>query len=179
MPIVEMQPSRKTQAKTGAAIGGGAAIVGLFSAAVISAATPEIQKWEGRRNYPYYDIVRVLTVCDGETHNVQMRQYSNSECDAMTGKRMRIFADAITPCLPPTLPVQIQVAVLVTSYNIGARAFCSSSISRNMKAGKLVAGCQAIRLYNKARIGGKLTIVKGLDRRRRAESALCLQGAYG
>lgn len=166
----------KAQAKVAAKTAGTAGAVGLFAAGVIALATPEVQKWEGRRLYPYYDVVKVLTVCDGETHGVRMRPYTNAECDAMTGKAMRRTADGIAPCLPNTLPVQAQVAVLVTAYNIGPGAFCGSSIARRMRAGDVVGGCNAIALWNKGRIRGKLVVIRGLDLRRKAERSLCLKG---
>lgn len=156
---------------------GAAGAVALFSAGVIAMATPQVQKWEGRRLYPYYDIVKKLTVCDGETHGIELRPYSNAECDAMTGKAMRRTADGITPCLPRVLPIMVQVAILVTAYNIGTGAFCGSSISRLMRQGDVRAGCNAIALWNKGRINGKLVVVRGLDLRRQAERGLCLKGA--
>lgn len=151
--------------------------VALFSAAVIAMATPEVQKWEGRRLYPYYDVVKVLTVCDGETHGVQMRPYTAAECDAMTGRAMRRTADGIRACVPATLHVFGQIAVLVTAYNIGVGAFCGSSISRLMRAGDIAGGCRAILKWNKGRVNGRLVVIRGLDLRRKAESAMCLRGA--
>lgn len=148
----------------------------LFSAAVLAMATPEIKQWEGRRLYPYLDIVQKLTVCDGETHGVQMRYYAPAECDAMTGRALKRTADGIRPCLPPVLAIQIQVSTLLTAYNIGVAAFCKSSISRLMRAGDLVGACNAILLWNKGRINGKLVAIQGLTNRRAAERNLCMAG---
>jgi lysozyme len=163
---------------SGRAIGAAGAVGGasLFTAAILAMATPEIQRWEGRRLYPYFDIVGKLTTCDGETHGVEMRPYTTAECDAMTARRLKIVAEEIRPCLPPSLPAQIQVSTLLTAYNTGAPAFCGSSISRKMRAGDLAGGCRAILAWNKGRIGGKLVVIRGLDLRRKAESALCMKG---
>lgn len=156
----------------------GVGTAGLFSAAVLTLATPEIRKWEGRRNYPYYDVVRILTVCDGNAQGkIDIRYYSDSECDAMTGKVMKKTADEIRPCLPGTLSIQTQVAVLVNSYNIGSGQFCKSSISRKMREGDIAGGCDAMLLYDKARSHGKLIMIQGLRNRRLAERALCLKGS--
>jgi len=169
----DTRPPMRTKYLAPVGAAGGAV---LFGAAVLAMATPELQRWEGRRLYPYYDVVRVLTVCDGETNNVQMRPYSPAECDAMTGRRLRIVADGIKRCLPPVLSIEGQVAVLLTAYNIGVGGFCGSSISRLMKAGDIAGGCRAILKWNKGRIKGHLVVIRGLDLRRKAESALCLKG---
>lgn len=171
-----MVEEAKTSRTKKIVVGGAAA--GLFSAAILAAAQPQLQKWEGRRNYPYYDVVKILTVCDGNTQGkITLRYYTDAECDAMTGKVMQKTADQIRHCIPSTSDANVQVAVLVNAYNIGTAAFCKSSISRKLLAGDLVGGCNAMLLYNKARKNGQLIVFQGLKNRRLAERALCLKGS--
>ncbi|PJE29977.1 hypothetical protein CVM39_08810 [Pseudooceanicola antarcticus] len=59
---------------------------------------------------------------------------------------------------------------------MGAGAFCGSSMSRRALAGDLAGACDALLMWNKARMKGRLQPVRGLTRRREAERDLCLQG---
>ncbi|MBY5974980.1 glycoside hydrolase family protein, partial [Ferrimonas balearica] len=78
--------------------------------------------------------------------------------------------------LPAQLPDQTRAAFVSAAYNIGAGAFCGSSMSRRAQAGDLVGACDALLMWNKARVKGVLRPVTGLTRRRQAERALCLEG---
>ncbi len=68
---------------------------------------------------------------------------------------------------------------MLAAYNIGAGAFCGSSMSRRAQAGDLAGASDALLMWNKARVDGVLQVVRGLDRRRAAERTLCLQGLTG
>ena len=58
------------------------------------------------------------------------------------------------------------------AFNLGTRTFCASSMSRKALAGDLPGACAALSLYVYA--GG--VRMRGLERRREAEKALCLKG---
>jgi len=146
---------------------------GAVLAAVIALALPVVQHFEGRSLVAYRDIVGVATICDGETRGVKMGDTAtDAECDAMTEAAVAQFEAAIRPCLPADLPTETRAAFVVTAYNIGAGAFCKSTMARKANAGDLRGACDALLLWNKA--GGQ--VVRGLDRRRQAERALCLRG---
>ena len=51
-------------------------------AVAMALAVPLVAKWEGKRNDPYLDLVKIPTVCYGET-NVAMRHHSDAECRDM------------------------------------------------------------------------------------------------
>lgn len=141
--------------------------------AALSLATPEIMRWEGKRNLPYRDIGGVLTVCHGETQ-VAMRRYSDAECAAMLTRHLRDrYAPPVLRCVP-ALAVRPAVfaATLSLSYNIGPSAFCRSDAARRFRAGQWRAGCDAMRAW--VRAGGRR--IPGLVRRREAERRLCLTG---
>lgn len=161
-----MTEERKPPSK--AAIGG---TLGL--AAAVALATPLIQKWEGKRNDPYRDIVGVLTVCYGETANVQMRRYSDAECSAMLGKSIEKHAKPVLACTPAlgTRPYELAAAISL-AYNVGTSAYCKSTADRRFDAKNWRGGCDAILMWNKA--GGRY--VQGLANRRREERKLCLKG---
>jgi lysozyme len=161
MPQERKPPSKKVIAGT------------LISAAAIAVATPLIQRWEGRSLDPYSDIVGVRTVCDGETR-VQMRRYTNAECDAMTAKAIRNdFGPKVLACTPGLRDQPNQLAAAISlSYNIGSGNYCRSTVARRFNAGNLRGGCNAFTMWNRA--GGRF--VQGLANRREAERAVCLKG---
>jgi lysozyme len=152
----------------GKAVGGAAVAL----AAAMALAVPAVHELEGRRNDPYYDIVHVLTVCDGETHGIERRRYSNAECDAMTLGSLQKYGAAVQQCLPANVPVPTLAAFSVFAYNVGAPKACGSSAAGKIRAGDIRGGCDGLMAWVYA--GGKP--VKGLYNRRRAERTLCLKG---
>lgn len=146
-------------------------------AAVVALALPMVKLWEGRSLVAYRDIAGIPTICDGETRGVEMGDTATAEeCDRMTAAAVREFERAIRPCLPADLPTETRAAFVVTAYNIGAAAFCASSMSRRALAGDLRGACDALMMWTKARVNGRLQEVRGLVNRRTAERKLCLAG---
>lgn len=131
--------------------------------------------YEGLRLTAYRDIVGVPTVCFGETRGVRLGdRYSVEDCKAMLGDALIEFESGMRRCLtkPDAIPDRTYVAFLSLTYNIGVGAFCRSSVARLANQGQITAACNAMLAWNKA--GGK--VVKGLQRRRVEERALCLTG---
>ena len=164
MPEFELQPKRSV-AKP---VAGGAAAVALAVTALI---TP----WEGKRNDPYLDIVKVPTVCYGET-KVAMRRYSDAECKAMLQSSVTsTYARQVFDCTPGLMDdrrVNQAAAAISLTYNIGATKYCRSTTARLFRAGRFAEGCRAIMQWRMA--GGR--VVQGLVNRRSAEVKLCLRG---
>jgi lysozyme len=147
-------------------------IAGL-TAAGATAALGLIATWEGKANVPYRDIVGVLTVCYGETANVQPRRYGDGECTDMLATSMLKHWDGIAKCsIIGTRPVRERVAHLSLAYNIGVSAWCSSSIPARLARDDGTA-CSVISQFNKARVAGVLVPVRGLTNRRESERAIC------
>lgn len=146
--------------------------IAMAVAGAVAIALPVIARWEGRSLDPYKDIVGVWTVCDGETR-VQMRRYTHAECDAMTRKAAGAFAAKVLACTP-TLRDRPQQLAAATSlaYNIGADAYCRSTVARRFNAGDLRGACNAFGAWVYA--GGRR--VQGLVNRRADETKLCLTG---
>lgn len=149
------------------------------TAAAAALAVTLIGGWEGLRTTAYRDVVGVPTVCYGETKGVKMGDsYTPAECKAMLVKSLEGYEKQMESALvaPEKLPDEVYVSFLSLTYNIGGGAFKKSSVARYANAGDLTKACNAIRLYNKGRIRGKLQVIKGLDNRRKAEEKLCLEG---
>jgi lysozyme len=132
--------------------------------------------FEGLKLYAYRDVIGVWTACYGETAGIKPgMKFSKATCDNMLVDSLVEHEQGMRACLdaPDALPVKVYVADLSLAYNIGAGAFCKSSIAAYQNAGRIAASCERFLLYVKA--GGK--VVKGLVVRRRKERALCLEGA--
>ena len=151
----------------------------VASAAVLAAAAaavPLVRGFEGQELTPYRDIVAQLTWCSGETQGIPKDEYTPAECDEMLARRLVEFSAAIAACLPPDTPFQIRVAFVSAAYNIGAPAFCGSSMSRRALAGDLRGACDALLMWDKGRVNGLLQRIRGLRLRREKERTLCLSG---
>lgn len=149
-----------------------AGVAGGGVAAGVAIALALIQPWEGKRNDPYLDIVRVATVCYGHTGDVDMgRRYSDEECRSILKKDVATHTAPILKCVPGLAdrPYQLGAAASL-AFNIGPKGFCGSTAARRFNAGNWRGGCDAFLFWNKA--GGR--VVKGLANRRRAEWKVCV-----
>jgi len=155
--------------------------VAIPAAAVVAGAVAIIMPFEGFSSRPYLDIVGKATYCYGETENVRWdKSYTRAECQALLEDRAYTgYYIPLTKCIPgyATLPQPTQEATLSFAYNLGTGAACNGSVGSLLSRGHIKEACDALLLYNKARIKGKLVKVKGLDKRRKAERQVCLQGA--
>lgn len=160
-PTPPKQPMTGRQ-KLGAIIGA-TAVPGLIAV---------VAQWEGKSNDPYKDLVGVWTVCYGETR-VEMRPYSDAECDEMLAEGLADFAGPVLKRNPELKGHDPQlIAAVSLSYNIGNAAYDRSTVARRFSNGDWVGACNAFLMWNKA--GGK--VVEGLKRRREAERRICLRG---
>jgi lysozyme len=155
------------------------AVIGAGFSAIGLAATLLIAPWEGKRNDPYLDIVKVPTVCYGETQ-VAMRRYSDAECASMLGDAVGgRYAPKVYACVPGlrTRPYPAAASISL-AYNIGTAGFCRSTAARRFNAGDWRGGCTAFGSWVKVtdRRTGKARVVPGLVNRRRAEIVICLKG---
>lgn len=65
-------------------------------------------------------------------------------------------------------------ALIALVFNIGAANFASSTLLKKLNAGDFEGAADQFLVWNKARVNGVLTELKGLTRRRQAERALFL-----
>lgn len=146
---------------------GGLVAVGV--AAVLALTALFVQPWEGRRHTPYYDIVGVLTVCDGHTgKDIEQRIYSNAECDAFLKADLAIANSYVRKCIVRPLTTNQESALTSAAYNIGPRVVCGSTLQRKANVGQPF--CAELLRWDMA--GGKK--IKGLTRRRQAEYNMCI-----
>jgi lysozyme len=146
-----------------------AAIIGTTAVAGLIAV---VGMFEGKSNDPYLDIVNVPTVCFGETR-VEMRHYTDAECDDMLAEGLADFAKPVLERNPTLKGHDAQlIAATSLAYNIGAAAYARSTVAKRFSAGDWKGACDAFLMWAKA--GGRE--VKGLRVRREKERAICLRG---
>lgn len=140
----------------------------VIGVAVLALALPVAAFFEGLVLKPTPDPIGIVSVCYGETQ-AKMREYTPDECRVMLAKSLRKHGEAILPCLPDELPEHVLAASLSFAYNVGAGAFCGSTMARKLKAGDIPGACAELSRWTYA--GGKQW--PGLVKRRAAERALC------
>jgi len=159
--ILPMEEPKSGKGKLTALVGGAAlgliAVVGMF---------------EGKSNDPYEDIVGVTTVCFGETR-VEMRRYTDAECDDMLAEGLSDFAGGVLKRNPELKGRDPQLlAATSLAYNIGVGAYNRSTVAKRFSAGNWKGACDAFLMWTKA--GGRE--IKGLRLRREKEREICLRG---
>jgi lysozyme len=182
--------------QTSAKPGRGKVVAGGLFAVALAIATPFIGGWEGKSNDPYFDIAHVQTVCFGETR-VEMRRYTDAECEAMLRDAVGEFMEPVAE-MTPTIAEKPKLLAAATSlsYNAGLANYRSSTVRRRFLARDFKGACLAFAAWNKSTVpaatarklmargetckrkanGAWLCTVKGLTNRRAAETKLCLEG---
>lgn len=137
---------------------------------------------EGLRQYAYRDPVGILTVCYGHTGpDVEAgRRYSLAECRALLDDDMSAALDAVEARFPG-LPVEVTASFGDATFNVGTSIIDTkkSTAARHLAAGELVAACNQLPRWNKARVAGVMVALPGLTKRRNAERDFCLRGVRG
>ncbi len=140
----------------------------------IAIAAVLIPDLEGLRYEPYRDVVGVLTVCYGHTGAdiVIGKRYTSGECKAMLDKDLVPFARSVERSVKIPASEYQKASLISFSYNVGVKAFESSTLLRKLNAGDSKGACDEMRRWNKA--GGK--VWKGLINRREVEREICNWG---
>lgn len=153
------------------------ALVGTVAATSLFATVPA---HEGLSYKAYRDIAGIWTICYGDTKNVRAGMVeTKAGCLERLERQLVAHAKPVMACsrrlAEPGREWQ-RAAAVSFAYNVGVGAYCRSSIDRHFDAANWRAGCNALMLYNKARVRGVLRPVRGLTRRRQEERAVCLRG---
>ena len=139
---------------------------------------------EGFRATAYCCPAGVPTIGFGTTkgvtfEDVGVRTITMAEATQLAALDLLFFENAVNR-LCVVIPTQAQLDSLVSlTYNIGVRAFSNSTVLRAHNRGDFMAAGRAFALFDKARVKGKLTVMKGLTRRRAEESAIYLSSLPG
>ena len=139
--------------------------------AVSAASLVAIATYEGYRGNAYQDSVGVPTIGFGETAGVKMGDKTTPERAlvqllASTEKH----ADAIRACIHVPLYQHEFDAYVSLSYQIGAGAFCRSTLIKKLNKGDYTGACNELDKWVYA--GGKK--LPGIVKRRQKEKETCL-----
>ena len=141
----------------------------------LAIAIAAVGAYEGLSLKAYPDIVGVPTICYGETKNVKLGQTATKEdCDSQLSARLIEFNQGVESCITRPLRDNERVAFVSLAYNIGAPAFCGSTLVKRLQATPpdYPGACAQILRWTYA--GGKQ--LPGLIKRRAAERQLCEAG---
>jgi lysozyme len=153
-----------------------AALVAMVGAPAAAIALMLTHQWEGEKLVGYRDIIGVVTACGGVTgpDAVLGKRYTKAQCDDLDSQAILAHARPVLACTPTLRGKQHALGAAISlTYNIGAPAYCRSTIAVKFNAGDIRGGCDGFPAWNKA--GGK--VVRGLVNRRAAERAECLKDA--
>jgi lysozyme len=167
-----LTPSKKVVAASAA--------TAAVTAAVISATTPFLAKWEGTDLVAVRDPIGTghpTTYCHGQTSEFGKvkvgTRFTPAQCDALLAKSLPTYLTPLQKCVKREVPVKVMAALLDAAYNAGPGAVCGSPMVRLANAGSLKQACAAFKGWY-VRSDGKVR--QGLINRRNSEAALCLEG---
>ncbi|MCA7948305.1 lysozyme [Burkholderia vietnamiensis] len=155
-----------------------AGVVGAAAAALLLSIVP---RFEGQVLVAQPDPIGIVTACNGDTKDVKLGQrFTPEECRARLEQRLIEHAEPVLKCTPTLKGRPYQLAAAVSfAYNIGPRAYCTSTTARRFNAGDLRGACRAMNESDGGRpqwvtAGGR--VLPGLVKRRADERALCERG---
>jgi lysozyme len=138
----------------------------------IALSVTSVASWEGLRTKVYPDAGGVATACYGETNGITKQEYTKVECEQMLRARLDVVASELSKCVTADMPDTRKNALISFAYNVGTGAACRSTAIRELNAGNVKAGCDALLKWTK--VDG--VELKGLVRRRKWEWEQCLLG---
>lgn len=129
--------------------------------------------FEGLREVAYRDPVGIPTICFGETKGVHMGDVkTEAGCRAMLGTRLQEFNDGVNGCVHVPMSDPRRAAVVSFTYNVGVKAFCSSTFAKRLNANDDHA-CDELLKWTKATYLGRRITLPGLVNRRNEERVYC------
>ena len=154
-------------------------LVSLGAGGALLLAAAFIGEKEGVSLVPYKDIGGVNTWCYGQTVGHSKARYTAQECDTDLLGSVRGYHKAVMQELPADTPASVQAAFTSAAYNAGVNRWRKSQMPVLARKGLWKAACDVLiqpRGVSRAwvaTVNGKP--VRGLENRRRAEHALCLE----
>lgn len=152
-------------ASTRLKVGAGAASL------VLSLAAGVVVHFEGYVPHTYADPVGIPTICYGHAGSdvTPGREATQAECQKLLEGDLAVAYGAVKRCVRVPLKPYEAAAFTSFTYNVGAEAFCRSTLVRKANAGDMPGACAEINRWVYS--GGEK--LPGLVRRRAAERALC------
>ena len=132
-----------------------------------------IKRWEGLKREAYQDVAGVWTIGYGHTRTAKPgMRISEPEAESLLRSDLLDAEKAVNQMVTVPLEQREFDALVSFVFNLGAGAFKSSSLLARINAGNKIDGAATLPAWNKAMVGGKLTPLLGLIRRRADELRL-------
>jgi lysozyme len=150
----------------------------VATAAVL--ASPLVVDYEAliKRTYPDPAPGGPVTGCVGATRDANGqpfrlgRTFTDHECLELLARDLIAHGVQVDRCITREIPNEVRAAVTSFAFNVGVGAACGSTLMRKLNAGDLRGACNELDRWVFA--GGQR--LRGLERRRAAEKAMCLRG---
>jgi lysozyme len=152
-----------TASKTGIGAGIGAGVLALV--------LPLVAYYEGMVPKTYADPVGILTICYGHT-GAQAKpgnELPPEQCRELLSEDVLVENARMRQCVTRPMPTHVEVAFTSFSFNVGAGAFCRSTLLRRWNAGDHAGACAELSRWVYA--GNRK--LRGLEKRRESERAVC------
>lgn len=133
-----------------------------------------LREFEGLRLVAYQDVAGVWTIGYGHT-GPDVRKgltITRDRAEDLLYRDLAWVRAEIEESVKVPLKAHQEDALSSLIFNIGASAWRKSTVLRRLNAGDYAGAAEAIAMWNKARVNGKLTVVPGLVRRREAERTM-------
>lgn len=148
-----------------------------------------IKSFESYVGKPYRDAVGVWTIGYGNTYYPNRQKVKPTDTPISEPEATKLKQDIINLDFAPAVNLMFADeiadgfitqsmfdALVSLAYNIGTRGLAGSGVARHIKARHKQKAGDAFLAWNKGRVNGKLTELRGLTRRRQAERKLFLEG---
>lgn len=145
----------------------------------LAIAVPLICGFEGVdyvAHHQYFDPPGVITYCYGLTNydNPKIKageKFTKQECISYEIPSIKKYNAQMHKCIPAEQPPHREAALTSATYNLGEGTICKSQIAKQINAGNIEAGCNALHQYVRA----NHKVLPGLVKRREAEYELCIR----
>jgi lysozyme len=143
-----------------------------------------IKSYEGFVDHPYNDSANNATIGYGHLIHLgpvtaddrtQWGTITETEAARLLSVDLQPRLDVVNKYVKVKLTRNQFNALVSLVYNIGEGNFSTSSVVKNLNAGKIKEAADAFLLWNKETKNGKLVVSEGLTNRRKAERTLFLK----
>lgn len=149
----------------------------MTAAAIIGAAgLATIQAHEGLRTAAYLDPVGIPTICYGHTGpEVKLGQrLTVQECNDVLLRDIAVHRAGVEKCIKAPMTPNQRDAVVSFAFNIGVPKFCRSTMAKRLNARNYIGAADEFPKWKYAAVNGKNVVLRGLEKRRKAERNLFL-----
>lgn len=135
-----------------------------------------IREFEGLRLKAYFCPARKLTIGYGHTGAdvFSGKVISVAEAEELLVHDVAAFVPKVLALVHVPVSQGMLDALVSFAYNLGAGKLGSSTLLRRLNSGDFLGAADQFRVWNKAKVDGKMVVLPGLVKRREAERSVFL-----